>query len=925
MLSLATAPVFASLIRGFRTSMLAALSESLRVSISCACLFACLIGLTRVSIAQAGANDPTFNVVDEGTFGDGADGPVYAIASAPDGRLLIGGAFTHFNGVSSNRIARLHPDGGIDSSFDAGSGANGKVWSVALQPDGKALIAGEFTSFDGVARNRVARVNANGQLDTSFDPGAGVNGSVFAAALASDGKLLIAGQFTTCSGAPRQFVARLNADGSLDTSFDTASGANGVVHSLALQPDGRVLIGGNFTFFDSTPRARIARLNLDGSLDTSFDPGAGASDFVAALALQPDGRVLLGGLFTSFDGVARIRTTRLHPDGSLDASYSPGVGANSTVFALALQPDGKLIVGGDFTQCGGVARKGIARLHSDGALDSSFDPGAGVAGGFVAATSAHALVLRADGDVVIGGDFEFYDGAPRRGLARIDALGALDSEFNPGAGASDGVHAVAVQPDGRILIGGGFLAYNGAVRNRIARLNADGSLDASFDPGAGADGSVRTLAVASDGRVLIGGSFSFYDGVQRKRVARLNADGSLDASFDPGSGANGSVWSIAARPDGKLLVGGDFGQFDQVLRANIALLNADGGVELNFNANGADGLVRSIALQPDGRALIAGAFTSYQGAPRHRIARVNANGSLALAFDPGAGADGAVLAVALQPDGKPLIGGNFEAYDGVVRTSLARLNGNGALDTSFDPGVGPDGAVAAIAIQPDGRVLIAGSFSTYNGEARPSIARLNADGSLDPSFVPGGGANGAVSALALQADGKLLLGGEFTSYDDAPRHRVARVFTVAPGIAVNYCTAGTSAIGCNPTMSASGVASASAASGWVVTTSNVEGLRQTNTFYSALGPRTPATPFGAGLLCVRTPTQRIGSVQASGSPGQCDGSVSIDVLAWAQAHPGAQGAPFTFGTTLNFQCAIRDPLSPGTRVMSDALQVTFTP
>jgi hypothetical protein len=126
-------------------------------------------------------------------------------------------------------------------------------------------------------------------------------------------------------------------------------------------------------------------------------------------------------------------------------------------------------------------------------------------------------------------------------------------------------------------------------------------------------------------------------------------------------------------------------------------------------------------------------------------------------------------------------------------------------------------------------------------------------------------------------------------------------------------------------MSASGIASAAATSGYFVTTSNIEGQRQTNTFYSLLGPKTPATPFGAGLLCVKAPTQRIGSVQASGTPGLCDGTVSIDVLAWAQANPGGQGVPFAAGTTLDFQCAIRDPLSPGTRVMSDALQVTLLP
>ncbi len=902
-----------------------ALSALARPALLALLISVCLLAFARAGAAQAGVGDPTFNVLDDGTFGDGANGPVHTVAETQDGKLLIGGAFTRFNGAEANRIARLDADGRVDASFDPGAGANGLVWRLALQPDGKALVAGEFTSYDGVARSRLARVNADGELDTSFDPGAGANGSVDAIAVQPDGKLLIGGGFTSYAGVERLFVARLNADGSLDASFDPAIGASGAVYALALQPDGRVLIGGAFQFFDGAPRGRVARLNADGSLDASFDPGDGANDFVAALALTPDGRVLLGGLFTSFDSAVRRRTARLHPDGSLDTSYDPGAGANSSVSAFALQPDGKVLVGGDFTLCAGVTRSRVARLNGDGALDTSFDPGTGAAGGFVA-TTAHALVLRADGALVIGGDFESFDGAPRRGVVRVEANGAVDADFNPGAGASDKVDAVAVQPDGKILIGGDFLAFNNTVRNRIARLRPDGSLDASFEPGGGADGRVTAIAVAQDGKVLIGGYFQFFDGEQRRRIARLHADGSLDVSFDPGSGANGPVWSLAPQADGKVLIGGDFSSFDGVGRNNLARVNADGSLDLSFSpGSGASDTVWSVALQPNGKALIGGGFTAYNGVARPRIARVNANGSLATGFDPGAGANDSVLAIALQPDGKALIGGSFTACDGVARNSIARLNADGSLDASFDPGSGADGFVQALAVQPDGNVLIAGSFLAYGGVARRNIARLNADGSLDASFDPGSGADAAVHALALQADGRLLIGGAFASYDGATRQRVARVFTVAPGVTTRYCTAGVSAIGCTPTMSAAGVASASAASGYVVTTANIEGQRQTSTFYSLHGPKNPPTPFGAGLLCVRTPVQRIGSVPSNGTPGVCDGSVSIDVLDWAQSHSGAQGLPFMFGTTLNFQCAVRDPLSAAGRVMSDALQVALLP
>jgi hypothetical protein len=121
------------------------------------------------------------------------------------------------------------------------------------------------------------------------------------------------------------------------------------------------------------------------------------------------------------------------------------------------------------------------------------------------------------------------------------------------------------------------------------------------------------------------------------------------------------------------------------------------------------------------------------------------------------------------------------------------------------------------------------------------------------------------------------------------------------------------------------VASASATAGYFVTTSGVEGQRQAITYYSLFGPKAPPTPFGAGFLCVKAPTQRLGNLQAGGTPGFCNGSVQVDVLDWAQSHPNGQGVPFTAGLTLNFQSSIRDPLSPGTRVMSNAIQVTLLP
>ena len=155
--------------------------------------------------------------------------------------------------------------------------------------------------------------------------------------------------------------------------------------------------------------------------------------------------------------------------------------------------------------------------------------------------------------------------------------GSLDTSFNPGSVANSGVLSIASQPDGKILIGGWLTQYNGTTRNDIARLNSDGSLDTSFNPGSGVHGSISSIALQPDGKILIGGEFTQYNGTTRNNIARLNPDGSLDTSFDPGSGADSSISSIALQPDGKILIGGGFTEYNGTPRNNIARLNSSGG------------------------------------------------------------------------------------------------------------------------------------------------------------------------------------------------------------------------------------------------------------------------------------------------------------------------------------------------------------
>ena len=708
--------------------------------------------------------------------GSGANKLVQTIALQPDGKVLIGGYFTEVDGVAHGRIARLDVDGSLDSSFDAGHGANDYVTDIAIQSDGKIVIAGFFTKVGDTPRSRVARLNADGSLDVTFDPGTGPDSLVTAVALQPDGKVVIGGHFGQVAGVSRRFIARLNADGSLDTSFDPGGGANGTVEAVALQADGKVLIGGYFTRVDNVVRGRIARLNGDGSLDTSFSPSSGSDNAVYAIAVQSDGCAIIGGEFTLVNGVGRNRIARLNGNGSLDAAFDPGAGANRMVRTLAVQPDGRVLVGGWFNTMNGMMRVRIARLNPNGSVDTSFDPGSG------ATIGVEAVAVQADGKVIIGGYFTKVDGVLRNRIARLHTDGSVDVGFKIGVGANAVVHAVAVQPDGKIIIVGDFTKVNDLERNRVARLNADGSLDTSFDPGSGASAQVHAVALQPDGRILIAGLFTSVDGVARHYIARLNEDGSLDTSFDPGVGTSHPVYVIVVRGQGsprtspKILIGGTFTRIGSVDCFRIAQLNGDGSLDTSFQCDpGASGPVEVLAVQPDGKVLVGGQFWFVDGIPRQNIARLNANGSLDDTFHPGGGTNGTVLDLALQSDGKVFIGGQFTKVNYSARNRVARLNEDGSLDTTFDPGNGANCTVSALAVQIDGKVVIGGCFTSVGGESRRRVARLQTDGLVDIDFDTSSGANDSVSDLAVQLDGKVIIVGEFTEVDGEPCNRIARL------------------------------------------------------------------------------------------------------------------------------------------------------
>jgi uncharacterized delta-60 repeat protein len=320
-------------------------------------------------------------------------------------------------------------------------------------------------------------------------------------------------------------------DGAHDASFTShLVESEGVrVRAIALQED-KIIILGDFSTYEGAPRNGLARLNSDGSLDTSFDAGEGASAAQYSILAQMDGKILIGGVFEEFNGESHRRLVRLNNDGSLDPGFNPFGNPSfaecsaDRVQALAQQSwDGKILVGGYFPDCDGqpAPRQRLFRFNTDGSLDVGFGPGL-IGNPF---SQVYSIVVQPDHKILLAGGFNSYNGVEREDIARVMPDGANDASFDPGEGPNNPIYTMALQRDGKILIGGGFNSVNRVARSRLARLLPNGSLDSRFDPGAGADDRINAMALQPDGRVLIAGSFTTYDNVMRRHVARVNSYG----------------------------------------------------------------------------------------------------------------------------------------------------------------------------------------------------------------------------------------------------------------------------------------------------------------------------------------------------------------------------------------------------------------
>ncbi len=716
---------------------------------------------------------------------------VYTTVIQPDGKIIVGGRFTKYNGLTENYITRLNIDGTKDNTFNSqldNNIVNESVNSITLQSDGKILVGGDFISYNGITSKGIVRLNADGTIDNSFISGSGFIGSVLSIALQSDGKIIVGGDFISYNGISSLNIVRLNTDGTIDNSFIYGTGFFGRVNCTAIQSDGKILVGGQFSSYNGVTENDIIRLNSDGTRDNSFISGSGFNldgTGVYSIALQSDGKILVGGVFDSYNGVGGEQgLIRLNNNGTKDYSLSTSsgstiIGFNNAVKKIEIQPDGKILVGGDFTRYKGLIENNIIRLNTDGSKDITFNLGTVFSG------SVNAISIQNNGKIILGGGFRQYNEFTANLIIRLETNGARDSIFNnnPITGFDNVIYSTVYQPDGKIIVGGAFTSYYGLIKNRIIRLNVDGTIDNTFNVGIGFDNDVRTIALQSDGKILVGGAFGLYNGVDQRSLIRLNSDGSKDISFATFNnpfedfqlpncaGCIAPIFSIVFQPDGKILVGGNFSEFGTNRNSFLTRLNAD-GTEDNLFSTGYtfDDSVYSVCLQPDGKILVGGKFTENNGEAGNKIIRLNSDGSIDNTFNVGTGfinfqgQSCFVNSIILQPDGKILVGGKFVSYNGNIKSNFVRLNSNGTFDNTFAPLMFPNSEVLSIGLQLDGKIIVGGKFTTYNSNNENYLMRLNIDGTKDTNFNIGIGFNNFISSITVGSNSKILVGGAFTTY-----------------------------------------------------------------------------------------------------------------------------------------------------------------
>lgn len=346
------------------------------------------------------------------------------------------------------------------------------------------------------------------------------------------------------------------------------------------------------------------------------------------------------------------------------------------------------------------------------------------------------IIELSDNKIIIVGDFTTYNGVSCSKIIKINSLGTIESNFQIGTGFNGSVNKVIEADSGKIIVVGNFTSYNGNGINRIARLNANGTFDPTFSITQGADDVIRTIVKQTDGKYLIGGAFLNFNGTSIRRLARLNNNGTLDATFVVGNGPNSTINTIVSLSNGDVLIGGGFTTYKGVNKSRVALLNSVGTMYTGFNVGtGPNGVVRDLTQNSDGTFIVAGSHTSYNGNTVGYINKIDSNGNFDNSFT-GTGTNNLIYKVIRNTNNTLTAVGDFSMYNGVSKIRIVRFSENGNIDNTLNSSTGADAPLYSIIQYSNGSYFVGGGFYFYSGTNTNRIANINFNGSLNNAFNP---------------------------------------------------------------------------------------------------------------------------------------------------------------------------------------------
>ena len=715
--------------------------------------------------------DAAFNTNCRGLTTLGDPSRIEMVTPLASGKLLVMTRFglpMTLGSVTRQMVLRLNADGTPDASFSADSiGASmSYIRKVVEQPDGKLLVAGYRYSWVGRPGTELRRYNPDGSLDAAFS--AAERGMAFSElmdiALQSDGRILVSAGAAIAPGTSGQHhtLMRLLATGGYDTSFDDRAGQFAAVTNIALQPDGKILatlfniISPATDTLGGQPAQRLVRLDASGLRDASFqldaqvpfsgNIGRAWEATRTIVQVQPDGRVLLNGRY------------RLLASGTRDASFAPDATPFNNSFPasyetyfpfMQLLPGGKVLVGGWLKHYAGIssAYQGVALLNADGTRDAAFVPHLQTTG------RLDAVLRQPDGKLLVGGFFDELNGQGIANVGRLNSDGSLDAAFSPAA-INEEVTTMALQADGKLLVGGDFQQVGSGARMGLARLLPAGGLDIAFAPAlAPVSGSgplngmgvlVQRVLALPGGQVLVAGQFSAGSGYEK--LVRLDGTtGQVDTGFQlPASVAS----TIRAAGDAVLLPNGNVGVILYPTSTNgpalVARLLPSGASDPTFvytalPSGTSEVVPLCLAVDAAGRLYVSGVNYNFEFGSGILAQRLLADGSPDTSFysrySGGWGPTGQFRAqvnkLVVQPNGRLLLGGTFSlpilnnSGNPQGRGGTCRVLASGALDTSYDPTRGPAIEVTDMLVEPDGAIIVAGTFSeSFGGQPYHGLMRL---------------------------------------------------------------------------------------------------------------------------------------------------------------------------------------------------------